>query len=140
MKKINTSSISKRSVVIDQLFESINEKSLFFKYRDLIRRDFNTPAFPFGKYFKENGGIQSTIDRVLFYVDLTTTSHTLEKYCIFSIRIHNILYYSYVALKIGYECSSCGMGFYENNKMYIATSLENLISQSIPFCELAKLL
>ena len=139
IKKMNSLSISKCCVVINDFFHHLNEFSPFYKYSDLIRRDLNTPVFLFGKYFKENGGIQSAIDRVLFYIDLSTTSRNLEKRCIFSIKIHNVLYYCYIALSTGCECSSCGMGFYENNKMYIATSVELLLSHSIPFCELVKM-
>lgn len=133
IEKIKNNNYSKKSKSIISLCKDINENDEWFSYRELIRWDLHTPNIPFGKYFKENGGIQPNIGRVYFYKrDYINNVKSFRKCLICDIQIYEKIYACYIEANYEHGCSSCGMGRNEDNRMYISDTIETLILYSLP--------
>lgn len=123
---IKSNNYRKSSKTLDVFFHHINETDECFSYKELIRRDLHTPEYAFGKYFKENGGIQKQIHRVYYYKE-SHKENTFQKCLLCDIQINDKMYSCYIETNYDEGCKSCGMGRYEDNTMYISHNLETLI-------------
>lgn len=136
LRSVQNVRLSKKSAIIHNLFQHIHETDELFCYRDFIRRDFHTPHVKFGAFFLHNGGIEKQICRVYSYRASSQTEH-YRAFLLCDVQIENQTFCGYVEANYEEGCKSCGMGRQIENYMYIGTSLETLLLNSLPpqaFC------
>lgn len=133
---IKKSSFCKKSKIINDLFNKIlNEKDDNFCYKELIYNNMLNSKYrkiKFGKYFKENKGIYNNINKIYFYKYNQDENKDNIFCCIFSIKIYEYNFYCYLEINSNDGCSTCYMDKYQDNKLFINDTLENLIIYDVP--------
>lgn len=136
---IKKNNYCKKSKRIHRLFKHIDETDEFFSYKEFIRKDFYTPAYKFGQFFRQHNGIYPHISRVYFDKEMVSGIYNTEiqRCIIFDITINETIYCCYIESNYNNGCASCGMGRDIDNFMYISHDLETLIFHCLPpqsFC------
>lgn len=137
---------SKRKIHIDVNSDNVNNffchlEESYCKYSDLIRNSFSPDdisEIKFGKFFKNNGGIKPHINKIYEICSIkkcypnSRNVRMHESFIIFDFIINDKLYYSIIFIDVDNgSCETCNMGYNKECKMYINTSIKNLIYYSI---------
>ena len=133
---IKNKTFCKKSKTIQNLFNRIlNENNDNFCYKDLIYKNMLNSKYnkiKFGKYFKENKGIYNIIHKIYYYKYNQDENKDKSFCCIFSIKVYEYIFYCYLEINSNDGCSTCCMDKYQDNKLYINSTLENVITYDIP--------
>lgn len=135
---IKGKSFCKNSVIIKNLFNDIlGEQDDSINYKNLIYNDMflcSQKTLKIGKFFKQNKGIFHNIKHIYYYKYEAGLEKNDDDYycCIFSVQIYDKIYYCYLDIQKNDGCSTCYLDKYQDNKLYINNTLENLITYSIP--------